>query len=169
MSAEDTLNEKSRRRRGFRRQQEEVEPEDNVEEVDDEIEEEDDEVSSGRGMTEKKGRATRGRRTQEVEVTQSEGNIVSRPLRGMGEYFEGVRSEAQKIVWPTREETRRLTTIVLIVTVVAALILGVISLIFNELFIIGIQSPVIFGVLFVIVVGIFLFYLRQSNRRGGSY
>jgi preprotein translocase subunit SecE len=168
MSAEDTLNEKSRRRRGFRRQAE-VEPVDSVEEVDDEIDEEEDDESSGRGLTEKKGRATRGRRTQEVEVTQSEGNIVSRPLRGMGEYFEGVRSEVQKIVWPTREETRRLTTIVLTVTIIAALILGIISLIFNELFIIGIQSPIIFGVLFVIVVGIFLFYLRQSNRRGGSY
>jgi hypothetical protein len=38
MSAEDTLNERSKRRRGLRRQAE-AEPVDNVEEVDDEVEE----------------------------------------------------------------------------------------------------------------------------------
>jgi hypothetical protein len=95
MSAEDTLNEKSRRRRGLRRQAE-VEPEDNVEEVDDEVEEYDeDDESSSRGLTEKKGRATRGRRTQEVEVTDTDGNFITRPIRGMGEYIEGVRAEMQ--------------------------------------------------------------------------
>jgi len=168
MSAEDTLNEKSRRRRGLRRQAP-VEPVENVEDVEEEIDDEEDDDSVARGLTEKKGRATRGRRTEEVEVTQSEGNVVTRPLRGVGEYFEGVRSEIQKVVWPTRAETRRLTTIVLTVTIIAAIILGVISLVFNELFIVGIQSPVIFVVLFVVVVVAFVFYLRQSNRRGGTY
>jgi preprotein translocase SecE subunit len=169
MSAEDTLNEKSRRRRGLRRQAE-VEPEDNVEEVD-EVEEYDDEddESSGRGLTEKKGRATRGRRTQEVEVTQTDGNFITRPIRGMGDYIEGVRAEMQKVVWPTREETRRLTTIVLSVTIVAALVLGAVSFIFNELFVLGLKSPVIFAVLFVIALGVFFYYLRLSNKRGSSY
>jgi preprotein translocase subunit SecE len=167
MSAEDTLNERSKRRRGLRRQAE-VEPVDDIEEVDDELEDDDDD-SSERGLTEKKGRATPGRRTQETAVVETEGNFVTRPLRGIGEYFEGVRSEVQKIVWPTREETRRLTTIVLIVTIIAALVLGAISFIFNELFILGIKSPIIFGVLFVIALGAFLYYLRQSNKRTSSF
>ena len=169
MSAEDTLNEKSKRRRGLRRQAE-VEPVDNVEEVEDELEEDyEDDESSGRGLTEKKGRATRGRRTQEVEVTQTEGNFITRPIRGLGEYLEGVRAEMQKVVWPTREEARRLTTIVLSVTIIAALVLGAISFLFNELFVLGLKSPVIFAVLFVIAVGAFIYYLRLSNKRGSSY
>ena len=169
MSAEDTLNEKSRRRRGLRRQAE-AEPVDNVEEVDDEMEAYDeDDDSSGRGMTEKKGRATPGRRTQEVEVTETDGNFITRPIRGLGGYIEGVRAEMQKVVWPTREETRRLTTIVLSVTIVAALVLGAVSFIFNELFVLGLKSPVIFAVLFVIALGVFLYYLRVSNKRGSSY
>jgi len=168
MSAEDTLNEKSRRRRGLRRQAE-VEPEDNVEEVDEVEEYDEDDESSGRGLTEKKGRATRGRRTQEVEVTQTDGNFITRPIRGLGEYIEGVRAEMQKVVWPTREETRRLTTIVLSVTIIAALVLGAVSFIFNELFVLGLKSPVIFAVLFVIALGVFFYYLRLSNKRGSSY
>jgi preprotein translocase subunit SecE len=170
MSAEDTLNEKSKRRRGFRRQTE-VEPVDSIEEEDEEVvdEEYDDDESSGRGLTGKKGRATPGRRTQETEVAQTEGNFITRPLRGLGEYIEGVRSEIQKVVWPTREETRRLTTIVLSVTIISAIVLGAVSFVFNELFVLGIKSPMIFGVLFVVVVGAFIYYLSQSNKRGGGY
>jgi len=169
MSAEDTLNEKSRRRRGLRRQAE-AEPVDNVEEVDDEQEEyDDDDDSSERGLTEKKGRATRGRRTQEVEVTETDGNFITRPIRGLGGYIEGVRAEMQKVVWPTREETRRLTTIVLSVTILSALVLGAVSFVFTELFVLGLKSPIIFAVLFVIALGVFFYYLRLSNKRGSSY
>jgi preprotein translocase SecE subunit len=168
MSAEDTLNEKSRRRRGLRRQAE-TEPVDNVEEVDDEAEEYDDDDSSERGLTEKKGRATPGRRTQEVEVTETDGNFITRPIRGLGGYIEGVRAEMQKVVWPTREETRRLTTIVLSVTILSALVLGAVSFVFTELFVLGLKSPIIFAVLFVIALGVFFYYLRLSNKRGSSY
>jgi preprotein translocase subunit SecE len=169
MSAEDTLNEKSKRRRGLRRQAEEVEPVDSIEEADELEEADDEDESSGRGLTGKKGRATPGRRTQEVEVAETEGNFITRPIRGLRNYLEGVSAEVQKVVWPTREETRRLTTIVLSVTIIAALILGAVSFIFNELFVIGIKSPIIFGVLFVAVLVAFLYYLRQSNKRGSSY
>lgn len=169
MSAEDTLNEKSKRRRGLRRQAE-VEALDNVEEVEDEgYDDDDDEESSARGLTVKKGRATPGRRTQETEVAQADGNFVTRTIRGFGDYVEGVRSEIQKVVWPTPEEVRRLTTIVLVSTVIAALVLGALSFIFNELFILGIQNPVIFGIMFVVAVIVFGFYLRQSNNRSSRY
>jgi preprotein translocase SecE subunit len=167
MSAEDTLNEKSKRRRGLRRQAEEVETLDNVEEVDNEGYEDDDE-SSDRGLTVKKGRATPGRRTQETEVVQ-EGNFVTRAIRGFGEYVEGVRSEIRKVVWPTPEEVRRLTTIVLVSTILAAIVLGALSFLFNELFILGIQNPVIFGMLFVVAVIVFGLYLRQTNNRSSRY
>ncbi len=168
MSAEDTVNEQSRRRRGLRRQAEEkaIETVELEDELDDE---EDDSEASSRGITAKKGYATRGRRNLEVEEAQAEGNVVTRPLRGLGDYIEGVRSEVQKVVWPTREEVRRLTIIVLVTTIVASLVLGLISLMFNQLFAFGIRTPVIFGAVFVVVLGAFLYYLRSSNRRSSTY
>jgi preprotein translocase SecE subunit len=87
----------------------------------------------------------------------------------LGGDIEGVRAEMQKVVWPTREETRRLTTIVLSVTIISALVLGAVSFIFNELFVLGLKSPIIFAVLFVIALGVFLYYLRLSNKRSSSY
>jgi preprotein translocase SecE subunit len=166
MSAEDTLNEKSKRRRGLRRQAE-VEPVESVEE--DELDDEEDDESSSRGLTVKKGRATPGRRTIEIAETQSEGNFATRTLRSVVEYFQGVTAERKKVVWPTREDVRRLTGIVLVTLIAASIILGTISIIFNELFIVGLTSPAIFAVLFVVVVALFGFYLRQANRRSGSY
>jgi preprotein translocase SecE subunit len=167
MSAEDTLNEKSKRRRGLRRKAE-VEPVDSVEEVDDESDDEDDD-SSERGLTVKKGRVTPGRRTQELAETQSEGNFITRTVGGIGEYFEGVRSEIQKVAWPTREDVRRLAGIVLVTMIVSSLVLGTISIIYNEIFVLGISTPAIFVVIFVVVIAAFGYYLRQSNRRTGSY
>ena len=99
---------------------------DDAEELENEAVEDDgegeDEGSEARGITAPKGRATRGRRTQEVEEVKAESGIVSTiasPFRTISEYWEGVRSELQKVIWPTREETQRLATIVLVVTIVS--------------------------------------------------
>jgi preprotein translocase SecE subunit len=167
MSAEKT-DEKSLRRRGLRRQAE-VLPEEPVDEVDDEVEDDEDDSASSRGITEKKGRPTPSRRTQEVEVTKNEGNFITRTVRNLREYVEGVRSETDKVVWPTREEARRLTGIVLSSMIAAALVLGIITLIFNELFTLGTRAPLVFGIVFVVVLGAFLYYLRNANRRTTSF
>ncbi len=143
---------------------------DDVEELENDTVEDDgeDEVSSTRGITAPKGRATPGRRTQEVEEDKSESGIVSgitSPFRSMAEYWEGVRSEMQKVIWPTREETQRLATIVLVVTIISSLVLGLLSLIFTAIIAAGLNSPlVVFGGIFVLAVVAFGFYLRSSNR-----
>ena len=104
-----------------------------------------------RGITASKGRPHAGRRRQEEEEDDS-GNVATRTVGGIREYFEGVRSELQKVAWPTREETRRLTIIVLITLILAALILGAISLSFTELFRIGLSQPLILlGFMFIAV------------------
>ncbi|MBC6937664.1 MAG: preprotein translocase subunit SecE [Chloroflexi bacterium] len=169
MSAEHkTLDNNSKRRRGkFRREAPEA-PVQNIE-VTDDLEDDDDEEGLTRGLTERKGRATPGRRAQEVEVSKSEGNFITRPIRGLREYLEGVRSEIQKVVWPSREETRRLTGIVLSVTIVSALVLGIISLLFNELFALGLRNPLVFGIVFVLILGAFLYYLRRNSRQTSSF
>jgi preprotein translocase subunit SecE len=127
-----------------------------------------DEGSEARGLTAPKGRATPGRRTQEVEEVKAESGIVSgitSPFRTMAEYWEGVRSEMQKVIWPTREETQRLATIVLIVTIISSAVLGLISLIFSAMIAAGLNAPlVVFGAIFVLAVVAFGIYLRSSNR-----
>lgn len=168
MSAEDTLNDKSKRRRGLRRQAEaaveQVELEDEVMDEDG-----DDDDSSERGLSERKGRATPGRRTQEVEEVKQEGNFFTRLGRRLSGYIEGVRSEVQKVVWPTREEVRRLTTIVIIVTIIASIILGIISLLFNTIIAAGLSTPAIFIIMIVVAAVAFGVYLRASNRRTSAF
>lgn len=147
---------------------------DDVEELEDEIddveegeEETDLSTSSNRGITAPKGRATPGRRTQEIQEEKSESGVVATvtsPFRSLAEYWEGVRSEMQKVVWPTREETQRLATIVLIVTIIASLVLGALSLLFNAIIAAGLSSPIVFGVILALAIIGFAVYLRTANR-----
>ena len=149
---------------------------DDAEDLENDVVEEDDgedEGSETRGITAPKGRATPGRRTQEIEEVKAETGIVSTvtsPFRSISEYWEGVRSEMAKVIWPTREETQRLATIVLVVTVVSSVVLGVLSLIFSALIAAGLSSPLlVFGAIFVVAVVGFGIYLRNSNRSGGLF
>ncbi len=48
-------------------------------------------------------------------------------------YFREVIGELKKVVWPTREETRRLTIMVIIVSVAVGIFLGAIDLGFTRL------------------------------------
>jgi preprotein translocase subunit SecE len=63
------------------------------------------------------------------------GSIFSR----LNRYFREVISELRKVVWPTREETRRLTVLVIIVSVAVGLFLGAIDYGFTQL--IGLFLP----------------------------
>lgn len=158
MSAENQVNEKPGRRRRRREVEEEVVNEVEEVEASDGEEEEDDE----RGITERKGRITPGRRNQSAETAPT-GNIVTRSWWGIREYFEGVRSEMTKVAWPNREETVRLTRIVLSTTIAAALVLGGISLAFTELFRFGLSSPsIMVGIILVGAVVGFI-YIRRAN------
>jgi len=48
-------------------------------------------------------------------------------------YFREVIGELKKVVWPTREEMRRLTIMVIIITIAIGLFLGAIDLGFTRL------------------------------------
>lgn len=115
-----------------------------------------------------KGRPTPSRRRQEVEEEVS-GNFVTRTFHGLREYIEGVRSEMQKVSWPTPEETRRPTLIVLATLLVSALILGTINVLFTELFRIGLNQPtLLLGFMAVIVAAAVIFW-RVNRRRSTTY
>ena len=153
MSADKTVGDeqKSGRRRsllGRNRPEEEIEEEDLVEE---------------RGVTVGKGRATPGRRQQDEE--EDTGNVATRTFGGVREYLEGVRSELSKVIWPTREETQRLTIIVIVTLIASAAVLGAISLFFTELFRIGLGSPIILIAVMVIAIAGGLIFMQVNNRR----
>ena len=57
---------------------------------------------------------------------QQEQNAVVR-------YLKEVRSEMSKVIWPTREQTVNLTSIVLAVMVIMSIFLGVLDYIFGGL------------------------------------
>jgi preprotein translocase SecE subunit len=87
---------------------------------------------------------------------------------GLREYFEGVQSEARKVVWPTPEDTRRLTITVLITLVIASIVLGLIVFVFTELFRVGLQEPIVLlGFMAVVVVAAFAVW-RINSRRAAS-
>ena len=111
----------------------------------------------------RKDRPTPARR----ESGGSRGNIITRAVRAVIDYFTSTRAELQKVSWPTRQESVRLSGIVIAVTIVSSLALGAVDLIYGELFRIGLASPVVFVVLavvLIIVVGGGTLVLR---RRGG--
>lgn len=138
----EAVEDKSRRRRKRRSEEEDQE-----------------QAAEERGLTEGKGRATPGRRGgSSVERTESRGF-----LGGIVEYFQGVRDELDKVVWPDREELIRLSRIVLIVTVASALALGAISFVFTELFIFGFDdNEWIFGVVFLVVLAVAFAFQRMT-------
>lgn len=170
MSSENSLQEKRRRRAERRQQATQAAPESEAVEIIESDDDFDDDEADARAITAPKGRPTRGRR-QQVEIeAKEEGNFVTRRVRGIRDYWEGVRAEIQKVVWPTREETRRLTTIVIIVTVIASLVLGLVSWLFDRIIAAGLQTPaLVFGGLFIGAVIVYAVYLRSSNRRTGSF
>ena len=96
-----------------------------------------------RGITAGKGRPTPSRRQQEEMADEPQGNFFTRLIAGLREYFAGVRSELTKVTWPTREDTRRLTIIVIITLIISSIVLGIIAYFFTQLFGIGLQSPAI--------------------------
>lgn len=144
MSAEEAVEEKSRRRRKSRNDE--------------------DEDTEERGLSERKGRATRSRR--QADDTEQSGNMVSRAFGGVRGYLRGVGDELDKVVWPSREETIRLSWIVLAATAASAVALGLISFGFTELFVIGIREdrPIVFLIVGVVVVAGYFGFRRFNNR-----
>jgi preprotein translocase subunit SecE len=147
MSADNPAEEKSRRRRK-RRSAANEDAEEAAEEY---------ALSTG------KGRATPGRRA--LAESAHEGNIVTRRFRGLREYLKGVGEELDKVVWPSREDTIRLSRIVLSVTILASIVLGAVSLTYTEFFRLGFQNEIIFVIGFAAVAAAYFAYSRLLRRR----
>ena len=121
----------------------------------------DDEEVDERGLTAAKGRATPGRRAASDEEG---GNFITRSTRGVVEYFEGVQAELNKVTWPTRDETRRLSIIVLATTIASSIALGIVAFAYSNLFRIGLAQPLLFIGFFIAVLAAGFWVYRRSNR-----
>jgi len=75
-------------------------------------------------------------------------------LGGIVGYLRGVNSEIRKVTWPTREESRRLTLIVVAVTIMFAIFLGIFDLFYGRWFQEGVQNTTTF-----LIVGAFFFVI----------
>ena len=120
-----------------------------------------------RAITSKKGVATPGRRTRKVKKTKVEpqGNAVTRPLYQTVDYFANVRSELNKVAWPSREDTRRLTILCINVTIASAIFLGLLAVIWSEFMRIGLNPGNAWMLLTVIVamVGFAFLMIRRGS------
>lgn len=111
-----------------------------------------------------KGKATPGRR----DSKGGGGNFISRFFGGIVTYFREVRSEADKVAWPTREETLRLTRIVLITTIISSIVLGALSALAGQFIRFGLDAPIaIFAFMTIVTVGTFIYLRRSGPSRSG--
>jgi len=118
-------------------------------------------------ITERKGIATPGRRTRKIKKGKPEpqGNAMTRPVFQMVDYFANVRSELNKVAWPNREDTRRLTILCINVTIASAIFLGILAVIWSEFMRIGLNPGYAWMLLAVIVamVGFALLMIRRGS------
>ena len=88
-------------------------------------------------------------------MAKSKSNIATTTARDSNaiiKYFYETRAELRKVTWPTRDETKNLTIIIVTVTVVMAIFLGLLDYIFQI-----VVAGVISGDIVRIVVAILLF------------
>ena len=111
-------------------------------------------TAAGSALTDKKGKATPGRRTRKVKTTSAEpqGNAITRPLYRTIDYFSNVRSELNKVAWPSREDTRRLTILCINVTIASALFLGALAVVWSEFMRVGLEPNMAWMLLAVIAI-----------------
>lgn len=60
-------------------------------------------------------------------------NAITRFSEGARRYFRETRGELRRVTWPTREESQRLTLVVIGVTIVFAVFLGALDFVFSTL------------------------------------
>lgn len=133
-----------------------------VEEVEELVEGVEEDDTASRGITAKKGHATAGRRTTAQDEPERRGLIAR-----LQDYAVGVDSELRKVSWPTREDVIRLMRLVIAVTVVAAILLGLLSLGFAQLFIAGLDNPLVF-LIFGAVIAAASFFIWRANRNNSD-
>lgn len=101
-----------------------------------------------------KGKPTPSRRDQNEEPEDTSiTSAVTNPFGRFREYLKDVRAELSKVVWPTREEIIRLTRIVLVTLLIAAVTMGLISFLMSKFVEFGLNNPLVLVLAFAAIVG----------------
>jgi preprotein translocase SecE subunit len=114
-----------------------------------------------------KGRPTPSHREGEPE---RKGNVITNTIQDLRDYFVDTVAELQKVAWPTREETLRLTYIVLAATAITAIILGIISFVFSLVTqqVANPSTATLFGFLTIaMIVAVAVIWLFRERLPGG--
>ena len=96
------------------------------------------------------------------EIAEKKPSTLTNALGSVRDYFRETIGELRKVKWPTRLDTRNLTTIVLAVTLVMSLVLGAFDYAFENLFIgilratpdlvaVAIGISIVVGIIIVVV------------------
>ena len=117
-----------------------------------------------------KGYATLSRRDQNEEPEET-GILASArsPFHRLREFIQDVRGELSKVVWPTREEAFRMTRIVLMTLIVAAIVMGIISFLMSKFVEFGLNYPVVLLVAFIAIVGAAVYGMQFSGTSKRGY
>ncbi len=100
------------------------------------------------------------------EIVENKPSAVKSALEGPLEYLRDTRGELLKVKWPTREEARNLTIVVLVTLFAMALVLGLVDTLFERL-ILGVVSLniVAIAVMVAIVLVVVVLVLFASRDR----
>jgi len=97
-----------------------------------------------------------------TEIAEKKPSGLQTIVNGIVEYLRDTTGELRKVKWPTRLDTRNLTTIVIGVTMAMALVLGAFDFGFENLFIgilkatpdlvsLAIGASVVIGIIIIVV------------------
>ncbi len=114
---------------------------------------------------------SQGQRKDRPTPTRREGNgkgnFVTRIFRTVSEYFGSTKAELQKVTWPTRQESIRLSGIVIAVTIIFSIGLGTLDYLYGALFRLGFDTPVIFIIFAAALVVVVGGFAVAGRRRSG--
>ncbi len=96
------------------------------------------------------------------EIAEKKPSALSTAFVSVRDYFRDTIGELRKVKWPTRLDTRNLTTIVLAVTLAMSVVLGAFDFAFENLFIgilratpdlvaVAIAASIVIGIIVVVV------------------
>ena len=89
----------------------------------------------------------------------------TRESNALVKYFNETRAELRKVTWPTREETKNLTIIIVIVTIAMAFVLGSLDYLFQIVAagVIGLNPISIAIAVVLFAIGTAAFYFNNQE------
>jgi preprotein translocase subunit SecE len=69
-----------------------------------------------------------------AETTSEKPEVKAGPLQSISDYVRDVRVEMSKVTWPTRDELRESTIVVIVMVVIMTLFIGIVDRVLSAAF-----------------------------------